>query len=429
MSPDTEDGFDRLTSKLGATTSRRQALKLLLSSTGAGMLAMLGVGCSSGGDSGDDNATDPAANPSAQPPPGSPTSPPAQPPTPAPTTASFEVASAAEIQSMGQTAAQDARFRRLAGIFEGAGFTAAITEGAVALLGGAIAERSLVVHYERPGASDKAYVAFGEIANETPVVFAVNLDSTNQLGLGFYVDAGNMVKVEVADFVAMDAGPAGASPPANAATPPANAAGSATSEVCTICVDSCAQTNKLRQTSCVLSSISNAITVGAAFRRSLVDTLENARESVGNLKSVLGGMNKIKQCVEGKAFDCTESSGFCKDLCSGCGSSSGSTCSGTQTCVNGECRSICGDAICHSSETCSSTGGGCIALSGTCPPTARYVGMYRFGRGIAPACCAIAAGIDCGAAANGIWGGCCPVNTLCKANGDGYGCCTPGLNC
>lgn len=418
MSPDTEDGFDRLTSKLGATTSRRQALKLLLSSTGAGILAMLGVGCSSG----DDNAPDPAANPSAQPPAGSPTSPPIQPATPGPAITSFEVASASEIQGMEQTAAQDEKFRRLRSIFEGAGFTAALTEGAVALRDGAIVERSLVVHYERPGTSDKAYVAFGEIANETPVVFAANLDATNQLGLGFYVDAANMIKVEVADFAAMNAGPAG--------TPaPPSAAGSATSEVCTICVDSCAKTNKLRQTSCVLSSVSNAITVGAAFRRSLVDTLENAKESVGNLKSVWGGMNKIKECLEGTSFDCTESSGFCKDLCAGCGSSSGSTCSATQTCMNGECRSICGDTICHSSETCSSAGGGCIALSGTCAPTARYVGMYRFGRGIAPACCAIAAGIDCGAAANGMWGGCCPVNTLCKANGDGYGCCTPGLNC
>lgn len=120
--------------------------------------------------------------------------------------------------------------------------------------------------------------------------------------------------------------------------------------------------------------------------------------------------------IQNATPDCDKS---CADL-----NCSNSTPPGT-TCYLGQVRAVCGDKLCSPGEVCGRDASGkeLCTLPGKCQPNDKYMGLYKFGSKLAPACCPFD-GLNCGAVNDGRWGGCCPKTTACcpEKGGEFYSC-------
>lgn len=412
--------FDQLARTLGGAVSRRQALKLLLSSAIGGLVGL--VSAATGRKITAAQGTDleplvylPLLRHDC---------------TYSSGAATYEMASEGELAIILEAAEGNEEYQDLRWLLENSDRSVTEQVGAIIFRSGHEVAHVAIVHYTRSDSPDPAYLVYAVNECDEYTTFALNLELENEVALGFYKNAQSTIQVEVVDlappFTSLDL-----------QSDPIVGQESSTqiTESCQLCLDSCTNSQQIRDTTCTITSIVAAadmvMTGRSLYRRAaagvshvIVDIVEDALD-VNAIRSSAGG---IRDCVEQDRLTCTEDGGMCRDVCVGCGVADGISCQGDRLCSGGECRTPCGDTLCRASEAC--VEGRCEPLEHSCGeyiPMGWYNFVYRWG----PACCALSPAIDCGAKDDeGHWLGCCPLGTLCgRYEGGVYGCCFPGVNC
>ncbi|HMQ32432.1 MAG TPA: hypothetical protein PKD53_16995 [Chloroflexaceae bacterium] len=404
-----EARFDALTRAIARSTSRRHTLKLVAAGALAGVGALFARRPSAAQQTRAPAAYLPALMVEAPP-------------------LRFEAASAAQLEPLAARADASAAVRAFKAQLTAARFTLKGREGLLALRGSNIQNQTLLLQYEGASAGNLAYLVFGVNQGDEQVVFVLRYDPAAGVVVGLYRDADGTVQVELEQRAPASAQGEGADAGDTSAQGPVPLRLAGTSEGCRVCGETCAETNKLQQSSCVVRTVGTAVNVAFTTRSILRSTVERAIETAGNIDGVRTGVNSIRACIERQDLDCSPSGPMCRSLCGGCAPGPGGGCTGISVCVGGDCRARCGGNICKVGETCG-PGGRCIPVEEGCQGGTTYMGLYRFGNTQAPACCAIRGGLNCGAATTGIWGGCCPPGTVCFPLGIAYGCCIPGGTC
>jgi hypothetical protein len=305
-----------------------------------------------------------------------------------------------------------------------AGFALQSRAGLQTLRGSSVETETLVVTYTKTNTTtsvtERAYLAYGSKADETPIAFLVRYNPAVSVLFGVYRAADGAVEVELEQPVT----PNMAAPQAVLPQPIPLQAGN---EACRVCAETCAGTNQLRGDACVIRTIGTAVNAGFATRSLLRNAAEDAIGAIGDLGALNTSLNGIRSCLEQQPLDCSATGSLCRSLCQNCSGGAGA-CLGTDICVGGACRTPCGSSICQVGEICGPNGT-CVQPEDQCAPERYYMGLYRFGTSLRAACCPFPNNVNCGAATSGIWGGCCPTGTICFPVGEGYGCCFPGGTC
>ena len=430
--------FDAFTRSLGATKTRRQALKLLAGSAAGGLLALFGINRVAGNSL---KKPDLVKNASSDDP-----------------LIEINPMNPTELQQFLGEAEQNDDFLTLRDYFIGFGFSRKVVEGARSLIHSSIEIKimtEIFTSVQQPGVSvqltfaqvpenlptgeesTKVYLPFITKNNNTNLrssvasshsypdnvvsvvennltestqnlVYSITLDSARMPLVGHYLNSTGEI---TAEFPSSFTSASAFAPQYSISTQ---------NDKCATCKDNCKRRNyNLDQ----IESLCGWLGFLVCVPMGLVAAGVSAGWGAG--VGILCGFPFAAGCGLPDQIDCDSK---CEEVCKDCNDTNktlNTTLSaGTEICFVGQMRLKCGDNICAPAEICEEQADGskiCTAPEGTCPEDTsihkwHFVGYYRYGSGVAPYCCLYEGGVNCGADASGYWIGCCPSGMLCCRN-------------